>query len=98
MGSYPFESFPAIFICCGKRVLWGEPVLDGNYENFRFGGYEVEVAVVEEGERGFEAERAAVEVNKDRKLLLVGVVEFGREVHARGDGGVFGDDDVFRGD
>ncbi|RYR37431.1 hypothetical protein Ahy_A09g042322 isoform C [Arachis hypogaea] len=33
--------------------------------------YDVEVALVEEGECGFEAKRAAVEVDQDWKLLVM---------------------------
>jgi len=95
MTGYPFESFPAIFIRCGKRVLWGEPVLHGNDHNFGFRSYDVDVAVVEEGECGFKAERAAVEVHQDWDLFGGVGVEF-REVEARRDGGVFGDYYVFR--
>lgn len=69
MGGNPFEGGPGIFKGCGKRVLWGEPVLDGDGDDICLGGDEVEVAVVEEGEGGYEAESAAVKVDEDGNLF-----------------------------
>lgn len=66
-------------------MLWGEPVLDGDGDDICFGGDEVEVAVVEEGEGGYEAESAAVKVDEDRKFFSA--VRLGRfwEVEPNGD-------------
>lgn len=71
-----------------------ESVLNGNNYNVGLGSYDVEVALVEEGKRGFEAECATVEVHEDWKLVL-NVFEFW-EVHGYADRGGFGDYYVFR--
>ncbi|KAF7837260.1 hypothetical protein G2W53_005742 [Senna tora] len=80
-------------LICGERVLWSEPVLYRESDDVGLRDNEVEVAMVEEGEGGFEEESAAVEVDQDGKLLVVGLWE----VKTSGDGWVVGNYDVFGG-
>lgn len=76
MGRDPFESVPAIVVTHRERVLRGEPVLHGNHYDVGLGNEDVEVAVVELGESGFEEESTTVKVDQDGELLRM-VLESG---------------------
>lgn len=62
MGADPFQGGGGVVVRRREGVFRGEAVLDWEDEGAGFGGEEVGVAVVEEGEGGFQAESAAVDV------------------------------------
>lgn len=96
MVSNPLESGPTVVVGGGERTLRGETILDGDGKDSGFGDEAVEVPVAEEGEGGFEAEAAAVEVDQDGEFFVIGIGLWEIwEVYASGDIGVSGNSDVF---
>ncbi|XBH95417.1 hypothetical protein VPH35_085981 [Triticum aestivum] len=97
VGDDPGERVPGVGVGGGDGVLGREAVLDGDDEDAGERGEVVEVGVEGGVEGGAEAEAAAVVVDEDGELGVVGLggVDVG-EVEARGDLG--GDDAVAGGD
>ncbi|XBH73314.1 hypothetical protein VPH35_100433 [Triticum aestivum] len=95
VGDDPGERVRGVGVGGGDGVLGREAVLDGDDEHAGERGEVVEVGVEGGVEGGAEAEAAAVVVDEDGELGVLGGVEAG-EVEARGDLG--GDDAVAGGD
>lgn len=77
VGSDPLEGDPGVVVGGRKWVFQGELVLDRDGEDLGSGDEAAQIAVVEEGEGGFDAEAAAMEVDQNRKLLLTAALVLG---------------------